>query len=419
MFEFDNEIKPKLYCGDNDILPQGYDGYDKRHNCLKKGYGVARAITNKDIDIYLPKLLEMTDKDKLNRYLNSNEGKDLKKFIEIHTPKDSISDGDNKIKLMNDHELKSLANRLGINNTLNMSKVQIINEISNRLDNMKSSYLTTDGSIFTEKISDDSNVGINVNRISFNDSSSISFNDIDSLTHNSNTEQFKSETYNSNTEQFKSGTSISNTEKYKSGTSNSNREKIKSESSNSNTEQFKSGTPNTTSGYFNSETPKPISGYFKPGTPNTTSRYFNSENPTPISGYFKPRIPVDSIFNDGTNFTETHPIKSSQSTFKDYINSNSQTEIKKDELDDETENEIKKLEMEITEEEGTSSNLLQRDVGYDNQNNLEKVKTKPPNESLEQLGSRSSKGEVKQQEDKKHTNLMNLLLSRKRQPKTL
>lgn len=146
MFEFENEIKPKLYCGDNETLPQGYDGYDKRHNCLKKGFGVARAITNQDIDNFLPKILEMIDKDKLNKYLNSNEGKDLKKFIEMHTPKESTSQEVNKIKLMTDNELKTLANRLGIKNTLNMTKVQIINEISNRLEGMKSTYLNIDES---------------------------------------------------------------------------------------------------------------------------------------------------------------------------------------------------------------------------------------------------------------------------------
>jgi len=29
----------KLFCG-KDVLPPGYDGYDSRYNCLRKGVGV-------------------------------------------------------------------------------------------------------------------------------------------------------------------------------------------------------------------------------------------------------------------------------------------------------------------------------------------------------------------------------------------
>jgi len=31
---------PRLYCGNKNPIPQGYDGYDNRYNCLKKGIGV-------------------------------------------------------------------------------------------------------------------------------------------------------------------------------------------------------------------------------------------------------------------------------------------------------------------------------------------------------------------------------------------
>lgn len=33
-----------LYCGDKQELPQGYDGFDTRYNCLKKGIGVGRSL---------------------------------------------------------------------------------------------------------------------------------------------------------------------------------------------------------------------------------------------------------------------------------------------------------------------------------------------------------------------------------------
>jgi hypothetical protein len=31
---------PVFYCGDREPLPEGYDGYDTRYNCLRKGVGI-------------------------------------------------------------------------------------------------------------------------------------------------------------------------------------------------------------------------------------------------------------------------------------------------------------------------------------------------------------------------------------------
>lgn len=31
---------PRLYCGNREPLPEGYDGYDSRYNCLRKGVGI-------------------------------------------------------------------------------------------------------------------------------------------------------------------------------------------------------------------------------------------------------------------------------------------------------------------------------------------------------------------------------------------
>jgi hypothetical protein len=55
--------KYKVYCGNNDILPSGYNRFGKRFECLKKGFGVGSVVENKklrrevilqgyDIDLY-------------------------------------------------------------------------------------------------------------------------------------------------------------------------------------------------------------------------------------------------------------------------------------------------------------------------------------------------------------------------------
>jgi hypothetical protein len=33
-----------MYCGNREILPDGYANFGNRYNCLKKGYGVGRGI---------------------------------------------------------------------------------------------------------------------------------------------------------------------------------------------------------------------------------------------------------------------------------------------------------------------------------------------------------------------------------------
>lgn len=33
-----------LYCGDKAVLPNGYEGFDTRYNCLRKGVGVGKGI---------------------------------------------------------------------------------------------------------------------------------------------------------------------------------------------------------------------------------------------------------------------------------------------------------------------------------------------------------------------------------------
>ena len=39
-----------LYCGDKVQLPVGYDGFDTRYNCLKKGIGVGKNIVRRDLN---------------------------------------------------------------------------------------------------------------------------------------------------------------------------------------------------------------------------------------------------------------------------------------------------------------------------------------------------------------------------------
>ena len=33
-----------LYCGNKTVLPNGYEGFDSRYNCLRKGVGVGKGI---------------------------------------------------------------------------------------------------------------------------------------------------------------------------------------------------------------------------------------------------------------------------------------------------------------------------------------------------------------------------------------
>lgn len=35
-----NPNDPRYYCGDNQVLPQGYIDFDTRNNCLKRGVGI-------------------------------------------------------------------------------------------------------------------------------------------------------------------------------------------------------------------------------------------------------------------------------------------------------------------------------------------------------------------------------------------
>ena len=41
--------KYKVYCGNNDILPIGYNRFGKRFECLKKGFGVGSVVENKKL----------------------------------------------------------------------------------------------------------------------------------------------------------------------------------------------------------------------------------------------------------------------------------------------------------------------------------------------------------------------------------
>ncbi len=40
--------RKKLYCGDADELPSGYDDFGKRSQCLRKGYGAALVYSTED-----------------------------------------------------------------------------------------------------------------------------------------------------------------------------------------------------------------------------------------------------------------------------------------------------------------------------------------------------------------------------------
>ena len=42
-------IKPKSYCGDGNVLPDGYDKFGTPYECLKKGVGIGFVIDKKKI----------------------------------------------------------------------------------------------------------------------------------------------------------------------------------------------------------------------------------------------------------------------------------------------------------------------------------------------------------------------------------
>jgi len=66
--------KEKIYCGDQKKLPDGYDRFGTRGECLRKGFGVAMYATQRKKD----------EKD-IKNYINKNF-KDFKKIFK--TPKE-------------------------------------------------------------------------------------------------------------------------------------------------------------------------------------------------------------------------------------------------------------------------------------------------------------------------------------------
>jgi hypothetical protein len=138
----DAEKPEKLYCGNKEILPEGYTGFSPRHGCLKKGFGVGRGQANDKIDKYVPILIGLCDKQKIMMYINKNNDKDMLKFI------GKYFDEHNNIEIEQDTdlsiaELEQWGERLGISIANAEDNIeQLIQDIINNLTTQLLSYST-------------------------------------------------------------------------------------------------------------------------------------------------------------------------------------------------------------------------------------------------------------------------------------
>jgi hypothetical protein len=74
------ERKPKLYCGDKEILPQGYAGFGTRYQCLRKGVGTGMMMDSKKQEAFKqnvrPRVLEDDELNNIARQIGvSTDGK--------------------------------------------------------------------------------------------------------------------------------------------------------------------------------------------------------------------------------------------------------------------------------------------------------------------------------------------------------
>jgi len=65
------ERRPRLYCGNDNELPGGYDGFGTRYDCLRKGIGVGiYGITGEQRERALRRRRPMINRQDLERMAN-------------------------------------------------------------------------------------------------------------------------------------------------------------------------------------------------------------------------------------------------------------------------------------------------------------------------------------------------------------
>lgn len=74
----------RLYCGNSEELPAGYDGFDTRSNCLRRGVGVG---------LHMPDEKRIAFQDKPRRKIGKKEIMDLAKRVGIKNPADMTRNG--------------------------------------------------------------------------------------------------------------------------------------------------------------------------------------------------------------------------------------------------------------------------------------------------------------------------------------
>lgn len=73
-----------LYCGNAEVLPNGYDGFDTLSNCLKRGVGVG---------LHMPQQKRLAFQAKPSRGLGKKEIMDLARRLKIKNPANMTREG--------------------------------------------------------------------------------------------------------------------------------------------------------------------------------------------------------------------------------------------------------------------------------------------------------------------------------------
>jgi hypothetical protein len=141
---FEEEVRPKLYCGDKENLPQGYQDFGSRHTCLKKGFGVGRGTTEDKVSQYMPIILSLIPSQVLYQFIANNQGSEVVAFLASHIPSNLLPPGaappqqQRRIPQYRLDQLQDIAQDLQINinkpDGFPKNRNELIVEIIQRLD---------------------------------------------------------------------------------------------------------------------------------------------------------------------------------------------------------------------------------------------------------------------------------------------
>ena len=150
-FNFKNDARnvrarPDLYCGDSTTLPEDYDAMGSRSACLKKGIGIGMSMPDSYRDAYLEKPPKSPPTERL--YCGSREelpdgydGFDTRSNclrrgvgVGLRMPDEKREEFQNKPKpQMNKKEIMDLARRVGVRNPANLTRKGALQAISRKI----------------------------------------------------------------------------------------------------------------------------------------------------------------------------------------------------------------------------------------------------------------------------------------------